>query len=104
MDVSSAVGRLGPISAPQDCFLKLYNRGSSSSSLQGDATISAEAANGPTAQTGGHDRAYANLAKHRVTLRYVTESMATIRPPFCGYNMHGLMYGVKRRRFIVLFK
>ena len=68
MDVSSAVGRLGPISAPQDCFLKLYNRGSSS--LRGDATISAEAANGPTAQTGGHDRAYANLAKHRVTLRH----------------------------------
>ena len=69
MDVSSAVGRLGPISAPQDCFLKLYNMGSSSS-LREDATISAETANGPTAQTGGHDRAYANLAKHRVTLRH----------------------------------
>jgi len=34
----------------------------------------------------------------------VTESVATIRSPFCGYNTTDIMRWVKWRRFIVLFK
>ena len=34
----------------------------------------------------------------------VTESVATIRSPFCGYSTTDIMRWVKWRRFIVLFK
>jgi len=34
----------------------------------------------------------------------VIESVVRVRSPSCGYNMHGIMCGVKGLRFIVLFK